>query len=85
MLQEVWSSIHEMLPDEFDEFELEDKIQYIDDIEDEDEMDYELSDLYDFCDAENIWIPLSQVNIMKYNLTDFKPVKKLGSFVYEMK
>lgn len=70
-LKDAWTAIHEMMPDDFDEDELEEKISDIDflDLEPNDKIDvsqediednfnYELNDLYDFCDAMNIWIPL---------------------------
>jgi len=70
-LKAIWGYIHEILPEEFDEDELEEKINDIDflDIEPNEEIDlsqedvednwnYELNDLYDFCDAFNIWIEI---------------------------
>lgn len=63
MLQQAWKEVNEIVPDSFDEFDLSDKLNEIDMIDNdeyiEDELDNQLSDFYDFCDAESIWIPLS--------------------------
>jgi len=58
-LKKCWEEIHKQFPDDFDEYELEDKITEIDYSEDDiDEVDYQLDDLYDFCDAMSIWVEL---------------------------
>lgn len=67
----AYKEIHEVMPEKFDEYDLENKLEdleYLDtepdaDIEiSEDDIrenfDYELSDLYDLCDYLNIWVSL---------------------------
>lgn len=67
----AYKEIHEVMPEKFDEYDLENKLEdleYLDtepdaDIEiSEDDIrenfDYELSDLYDLCDNLNIWVSL---------------------------
>ena len=58
-LKMAWQEVHDIMPDEFDEYELDSKIEEIDMIDnDEDEVDYELGDFYDFCDSYDIWVSL---------------------------
>lgn len=72
-LRSCWKEIHEQFPDDFDEDELEDMYDDINNALDnvqnaneydlseediEDEINYFLDDLYDFCDALRIWIKL---------------------------
>lgn len=72
-LRNCWKEIHEQFPDDFDEDELEDLYDDINNALDnvqnaneydlseediEDEINYFLNDLYDFCDALKIWIKL---------------------------
>lgn len=67
----AYKEIHEVMPEKFDEYDLENKLEdleYLDTEPDEDieiseddireNFDYELSDLYDLCDNLNIWISL---------------------------
>ena len=61
-----WQEIHELIPDDYEEYELEDDIEAIaavrDDMEYEDEdyieeeIDGLLRDFYDFCDGYRIWV-----------------------------
>lgn len=68
----AYKEIHEVMPEKFDEYDLENKLEdleYLDTEPDEDieiseddireNFDYELSDLYDLCDNLNIWVSLS--------------------------
>lgn len=60
-LEKAWKEIHEQFPDEYGEFELENDLENICDAretEDEEEVDYLLSELYDYCDNTRIWIEL---------------------------
>lgn len=67
----AYKEIHEVMPEKFDEYDLENKLEdleYLDTEPDEDieiseddireNFDYELSDLYDLCDNLNIWVSL---------------------------
>lgn len=62
-LAEAWKEIHSQFPDEYDEFNLENDLDEIDalrendNIEDDD-VNYLLSDLYDYCDGTRIWIDM---------------------------
>ena len=62
-LRACWQEINEKMPEDFDEYDLEDKFVELDPIEedgyDEDELNYQLSDLYDFCDGYGIWVELN--------------------------
>ena len=61
-----WRAIRELMPDDYEEYELEDDIEAIGavredmDYEDEDyveeEIDGLLRDFYDFCDGYRIWV-----------------------------
>lgn len=68
----AYKEIHEVMPEKFDEYDLENKLEdleYLDTEPDEDieiseddireNFDYELNDLYDLCDNLNIWVSLS--------------------------
>lgn len=68
----AYKEIHEVMPEKFDEYDLENKLEdleYLDTEPDEDieiseddireNFDYELSDFYDLCDNLNIWVSLS--------------------------
>lgn len=64
-LKEAYKEIHELKPDDFTEDELENELENIDmsvDFDDEEEIEdsinYLLSDFYDLCDNLNIWIEL---------------------------
>lgn len=72
-LKNSWEEIHEQFPDNFDKDELEDMYDDINNALDnvqnandydlseqdiEDELNYLLNDLYDFCDALRIWIEI---------------------------
>lgn len=58
-LADAWNEIHKRFPDDYDEDDLE---RDLEDIEiqredlDKDEIDYLLSNLYDYCDAMRIWV-----------------------------
>lgn len=69
MLKQCWEAIHNMLPDEYDEYDLEQDCERIDEVIDQlnDDEDYEyeeaeddlnwlLKEFYDFCDSMSIWI-----------------------------
>lgn len=62
-LKECWREIHNEFPDEYDDYELESDIENIEDVECNDDIDYEdidylLSELYDYCDNCRIWIEM---------------------------
>ena len=58
-LMDAWIEIHEQFPEYYDDDDLD---QDLDDIEmqredvEEEDIDYLLSNLYDYCDAMRIWI-----------------------------
>lgn len=67
----AYKEIHEVMPEKFDEYDLENKLEdleYLDTEPDEDieiseddireNFDYELNDFYDLCDYLNIWVSL---------------------------
>lgn len=81
-LKKCWEEIHDLIPETFDENDLENRLDELTllsendydygnpdfsdvDFDDEDEFmeevadeyDYQLNDLYDFCDEHSIWIP----------------------------
>lgn len=68
-LMDAYKEIHEAMPDDFEDYELEDKLEELEildtefdpDIHDDEEdvienWDYELSDFYDLCDELKIWV-----------------------------
>lgn len=70
-LMDCYREINQLIPDDFEEYELEDKLEEleildtepdeeidIDEQDVEDNWNYELDTFYDICDAYNIWIPL---------------------------
>ena len=72
-LKSCWKEINNNFPEEFDESDLDEVLEDIDnerdnlynyedydmDFEDvEDNINYLLNDLYDFCDAFNIWVEI---------------------------
>lgn len=70
-LTKAWQAVNKMMPEDFTDDELDDKIsdfefyeiepnEYADEQDIIDNWDYELSDFYDFCDAYGVWIPLSE-------------------------
>ena len=58
-LADAWREIHDQFPDDYDEDDLERDLDDID-IQREDldpeEIDYLLSNLYDYCDSMRIWV-----------------------------
>lgn len=65
MLKVAWSEIHNKIPDDYDDYDLErdlenidDVLEYGDEIE-EDDVDMLLTDLYDFCDNMRIWVAIN--------------------------
>lgn len=73
VLRDCWEEIHERFPEEYDEDDLSDELEDIDNEIDnldnyeeydmtyediEDNINYLLGNLYDFCDAFNIWVAL---------------------------
>lgn len=73
LLIAAYKEIHEVDPENFDEDDLDrsvEDIEFLDtepddeiDVDEsdiEDNFDYELNNLYDLCDALNIWIPLTE-------------------------
>lgn len=73
MLRQAWTEIHENFPDEYDENDLdsdlsdiENELDNVENYEDydmtyedvEDNIDYMLTNLYDFCDEFNIWVDM---------------------------
>ena len=65
-LIDCWKEINSLMPDDFTDDELESKVEDLQwlDTDDEEEfeenVDYELSDFYDFCDAFKVWVPLTE-------------------------
>lgn len=72
-LRNCWKEIHNNFPEEFDEDELEDLYDDINNALDnmqnaneydlseediDDEINYMLNDLYDFCDSMRIWVEM---------------------------
>ena len=65
-LAEAWKEIHSQFPDEYDEFDLQGDLDEISEISalgedydlEDDDVDWLLSDLYDYCDATRIWIDM---------------------------
>lgn len=72
-LAECWKEIHENFPEDYDEFDLEDDLADIENQRDnlvnhddydmtyedvQDEINYMLNNLYDFCDGYRIWIDI---------------------------
>ena len=70
-LKSCWREINEKFPEEFDEYDLDEVLEDLDNERDnvlnyedydmtyedvEDDINYYLNDLYDFCDAYNIWV-----------------------------
>lgn len=61
-----WQKIHDLIPDDYEEYELEDDIEAIEGVRDdmeyededyvEEEIDGLLRDFYDFCDGYRIWV-----------------------------
>ena len=61
ILIEAWKEIHNQFPDIYDEYDLECDIEDIEIVKENDDVDYEdidylLSQLYDYCDGIGIWI-----------------------------
>lgn len=59
----VWKEIHKIIPDDFDDFDLEDALDEIacvreDDCIGDEDIDALLSELYDFCDEHRLWVAL---------------------------
>lgn len=57
----AWKEIHKRFPDEYEDYELYSDLEDIACVmEDpsEEEIDYLLSNLYDYCDATRIWVEL---------------------------
>lgn len=66
-LKNCYKEIHKLIPDIYDEDDLENDIEEIDnqldncenyDDDVQDEINYMLRNFYDFCDCNNIWITL---------------------------
>lgn len=60
-LKTAWTEIHTQFPDEYADYELENDLEDIEAIREdtsEEEIDYLLSNLYDYCDATRIWVEL---------------------------
>lgn len=70
-LKDCYREINQLIPDDFEEYQLEDKLEELDildtepnadfDVDEddvEDNWNYALSDFYDFCDAYNIWVSM---------------------------
>ena len=69
-LKACFEELHKVVPDDYDDYDLERDLSDIDDLEymfDEDyaesddeglvaEIDSKLNDLYDLCDAYNVWV-----------------------------
>ena len=64
-IAKVYESLIDILSKDFDEYDLEDLRDYAEEArdvdEDEDEIDYLLDNLYDYCDNMSIWIPVSDL------------------------
>lgn len=73
ILQQAWTEIHQNFPDEYDENDLEsdlddieNELDNVENYEDydmtyedvEDNIDYMLNNLYDFCDSFSIWVDM---------------------------
>lgn len=59
----VWKDIHRVVPEDFDEFDLQDAIDEIESVRGcnvivNDEIDGLLTEIYDFCDAYDLWLEL---------------------------
>lgn len=65
MLKAAWTEIHNKIPEDYDEYDLERDLENIDDLleygDEIEEMDVDmlLNDLYDFCDNMRIWITIN--------------------------
>lgn len=72
-LKSCWREINREFPEQFDEYDLDDVLEELDNERDnvlnyeeydmtyedvEDNINYQLSNLYDFCDAFNIWVEI---------------------------
>lgn len=60
MIQTIYQEMMELIPEDIiSDDELQDYIDEVDgiDVDDEDEINYQLSNLYDLCDSLGIWIP----------------------------
>lgn len=70
-LKSCWREIHDKFPEEFDEYDLDDVLEELDNERDnvnnyadydmtwedvEDNINCQLDNLYDFCDAFTIWV-----------------------------
>lgn len=60
MLKKAWEEIHAQFPDVYDENCLQDDLEEIENIDkdDSEEINYALSNLYDYCDTTRIWIDI---------------------------
>lgn len=61
MIEQAWKEIHEQFPDEYEDYELECDLEDIEAVREdpsEEEINYLLSNLYDYCDATRIWVEL---------------------------
>ncbi len=61
ILIEAWKEIHNQFPDIYDEYDLECDVEDIEIVNKNDDVNYEdidylLSQLYDYCDGIGIWI-----------------------------
>lgn len=62
-IKRVYREINGFYPEEFDEDELEQKEIDVDSLDDdEDEIDFEISDMYDLLDNLNIWMPINELD-----------------------
>ena len=60
MIQTIYQEMMDLIPEDIiSDEELQDYIDEVDDIyvDDEEEINYQLSNLYDLCDNLGIWIP----------------------------
>lgn len=57
-LGKAWEEIHAQFPDEYDECDLTNDLDNIEmvETEDNDEINYLLDELYDYCDNTRIWV-----------------------------
>lgn len=60
-IETAWKEIHKRFPDEYEDYELECDLEDLEAVREypsEEEIDYLLSNLYDYCDATRIWVAL---------------------------
>ena len=63
ILIEAWKEIHNQFPNIYDEYDLERDVEDIEFVKENDDGDYKdidylLSQLYDYCDGARIWIDI---------------------------